>query len=246
MKKTRLSELKNLFFIFIKRFQWILIALLIVIRTGVIFFRYRQGIGHCDSFTDIIAVFFSSNDSGLISTMLYYTSICIEMIPILLVLSSSMNEEYYVTRLSYRSFFAIGKLLCVAFVTLAILLMEWFLVLLVTLSFVPEAELTVGQAGLDFLQLYLSRLTLMLTILLGLSCLNVKVIFPTITTLVFLDALYVPRAICFCNIRTMNFGKAPPNWMGFTMLILVCSIVFFFIVQHYRDILPKGDIDKNE
>lgn len=194
----------------------------------------------------LLLMFSYPHSPNLFRIIAWFLSIAVSIVICQAFLETTICEEYYYTRVKMRRNIIISKLIDLLILNIFILIVE--LTIKISFSILVNKYLTLSIYKIFsmFLILVLTRYAIYIILLYSLIYEKAIVIFMVISAFLLTSAFIQLPSILFFWINALNLLGANLNIICLDLILIVILMFFIIFIENKRDIIPKGDMSKND
>lgn len=195
----------------------------------------------------LLLMFSYPNSPNLFRIIAWFISIAVSIVICQAFLETTICEEYYYTRVKKRRNIIISKLISLLILNIFILIVELTIKIAISIWVNKYLTISVYEIFSIFLILIVARYAIS-TILLLYNLIFEKsiVIFMVMSAFLLTSAfIHLPSALFFW-INALNLIGVKLNMICLDLILIVVLVFFIILIENKRDIIPKGDMSKND
>ncbi len=195
----------------------------------------------------LLLMFSYPHSPNLFRIIAWFLPIAVSIVICQAFLETIICEEYYYTRVIKRRNIIISKLIGLLILNIFILIVE--LTIKISISILVNEYLTISVYKIFtiFLILIVTRYAISIVLLLySLIFEKVIVIFIVISAFLLTSAFIQLPSVLFFWINALNLLGANLNMICLDLILIAILVFFIIFIENKRDIIPKGDMSKND
>ena len=232
--------------VFVKKYNILLWGIFTAIK-AVISFPFFFSKGFSKDIVSYLTIAYSEHNNSFFYILLFYLSPCIVMLAALISQKRPICEEYYYTRVPYRSYVAWGKIVTTIIAVSSLQIVDTFTTTFLFCFFGGTFNIPILFLLTLLGKLIMPRVLLALILLLSsMLPVNMMVLFTVMTGIILGEITIKKAPILLFWIHSLDFTKC--NAYTVSILVTMCILLIIIIVrrENTRDIISQGEVEKNE